>query len=127
MSFAAGFGLDVAINAIVLGVTLLPPSQNAKVRLGCGSKARDEAEGSLTGGGRPDIVLYDTYGDEIARKVGGEAFDPGSNPTIDMGFDLLDPGKATRSPEYLKLVARGEDAVCVSYVAATSAGDDKRT
>ncbi|KAF1841297.1 uncharacterized protein K460DRAFT_419383 [Cucurbitaria berberidis CBS 394.84] len=127
MSFAASFGVDIVINAVVLGATLLPPAQNAKVRIGCGSKARKEQQGSLTGGGMPDIVLYDTHGEEISRKVGGGSFDPGSNPIIDMGVDLLDPGKATRSPEYVKLVARGNDAVCIGYVAATSAGDDKRT
>lgn len=125
MSFVAGFGVEIAINAVVLGATLLPPSANAKVRIGCGSKARGETTGSLTGGGRPDIVLYDTHGQEIGRSVGGESFDPGTNPTIDMG-DLFHPG-TTISPEYLKMVARGDDAVCVSYVSATSAGEDKRT
>ncbi|KAF1938322.1 hypothetical protein EJ02DRAFT_410602 [Clathrospora elynae] len=127
MSFAAGFGLDIAINAVVLGATLLPASQNAKVRLGCGSKARGETIGSLTGGGRPDIVLYDTHGEEFARSVGGEPFDPATNPTIDMGSNPLNSGSSTKTPEYIKLVARGEDAVCVGYVSATSAGDDKRT
>jgi hypothetical protein len=127
-SFAISFGVEIAVNAVVLGATLLPPSENAKVRLGCGSKARDEEGGSLTGGDLPDIVLYDTHGEEIVRKLGGgEPFDPGSNPIIDIGSDFFDPGKSTRTPEYLKLMARSDDAICVGYVAATSAGDDKRT
>jgi hypothetical protein len=126
MSFVASFGVDIAINAAVLIATLIPPAQNSKVQIGCGDRPLDEEAGALTGGGLPDIVLYNSHGEEMARRVGGSAFDPGSNPLLDMGVDLLDPNKATKTPEYLKLIARGEDAVCVSYVTTTSSANDKR-
>ncbi|KAL6704046.1 hypothetical protein ACN47E_008810 [Coniothyrium glycines] len=126
MSFVASFGVDIAINAAVLVATLIPPAQNSKVQIGCGDRPLDEEAGALTGGGLPDIVLYNSHGEEMARQVGGQQLDPGSNPLIDMGVDILDPNKATRTPEYLKLIARGEDAVCISYVTTTSSANDKR-
>ncbi|KAF2274490.1 uncharacterized protein EI97DRAFT_476990 [Westerdykella ornata] len=118
MLYAATFGLDIAINAAVLIATTLPAGSNSKVQMGCGSRARDATVGALTGGSRPDIVLYDTHGQEIRRSVGGEPFDPGSNPTIEMGNlieNTFDPAKGTITPEYVKLIARNDDAVCVSY------------
>ncbi|KAF1838508.1 hypothetical protein BDW02DRAFT_594544 [Decorospora gaudefroyi] len=130
MSYVATFGLEFGINAAVLIATTLPAGSNSKVQIGCGGKARDDPRGALTGGGRPDIVLYDTHGQEIRRSVGGEPFDPGSNPIIEMGDlirNIVDPAKGTITPEYAKLIARGDDAVCVSYVSTTSVGNDKRT
>jgi hypothetical protein len=126
MSFVASFGVEIAINAAVLIATLIPPAHNPKVQIGCGNRPLDDMGGAFTGGGRPDIVLYDSHGEEMARNVGGEQLDPGSNPLIDMGHDLLDSSKSTKTPEYLKLIARGEDAVCVSYVTTTSSANDKR-
>jgi hypothetical protein len=130
MSYVATFGLDIGINAAVLIATTLPQGSNSKVQIGCGGNARDATGGALTGGGRPDIVLYDTHGQEIRRSVGGESFDPGTNPIIDMGdfiSNIFDPAKGTITPEYAKVIARGSDAVCVSYVSTTSVGNDKRT
>ncbi|CAI6236462.1 unnamed protein product [Periconia digitata] len=134
-SFVAAFGTaDIALNAAVLIATTLPQGQNPKVQIGCGSPPLNEDIPALTGGSRPDIVLYNARGQEIRKSLGatnkpGEQFIPGANPIIDMG-DLTTSFSSSGSitPEYAKIVARGDDAVCVSYLTTQSVGNkDTRT
>jgi hypothetical protein len=105
----------------------LKPSENAKVRLSCGRKARDEGGGSLTGGDTPDLVLYDTLSEEIARQIGGSSFVLGNNPIIDLSSRSFESGKSTRTPKLVTLIVRGDDAICVGYLVVTVVGDDKWT
>lgn len=124
MAFVASFGLELAFTAISMLPSFLqaPDGPDTSVIIGVGSNARGFDGLDTSGGIYPNMVLYNTHGDSIATSKGSIGLiDPASN--IQGTFD----GDTTQTPEYLKISASTSDAICVSYVAITSATGDKRT
>lgn len=124
MAFVASFGLELAFTAISMLPSFLqaPDGPDTSVILGVGSNARGYDGLDTSGGIYPNMVLYNTHGDSIATSKGSIGLiDPASN--IQGKFD----GDTTQTPEYLRINAATSDAICVSYVAITSATGDKRT
>lgn len=111
---------------------LFDPTQSAAtitVKIGAGGK-NSSFLGSDPGGDCPSVILYDGNGAVIGVAAGSSRdLNDQSDTTTGIQNDGFQTLKVTGSqaPEYMKLLAFGDDAVCVAWVEVTSAASDFHT
>ena len=115
---------NTAVGIVGLGFTIAdhlphggPQTPATMVRIAAGQSANIDS--SNLHGNQPGLGIYDHYGRQIGSRGGSD------NKILDASFldiqvDPNDHGN-TAPAEYLQVIAGGNDALCISYIATTLA------